>query len=253
MSRLKNKVAVITGGNSGIGFATAKEFVAEGASVVITGRKQSAIDDAVKELGENATGILSDASSVKDTENLAQQVKAQFGRVDVLFVNAGVFYPTPVGQITEDGFDEQMGVNFKGAIFTIEKFLPILKEGASIINLSSVNAYTGMPNTAVYAASKAALNSYTRTAATELAGKKIRVNAVNPGPISTPIFGKSGLPEETLNGFATALQNRIPLKRFGTPEDVAKLVSFLASDDASFITGAEFNIDGGINVNPLVN
>jgi len=252
MSKLKNKVAVVTGGNSGIGFATAKEFIEQGASVVITGRNQSAIDEAVKQLGENTTGILSNASSVKDTENLVEKVKAKFGNVDILFVNAGVFYPTPIGQITEDGFDEQMSINFKGAIFTIEKFLPVLKDGASIINLSSVNAYTGMPNTAVYAASKAALNSYTRTAATELAFRGIRVNAVNPGPVSTPIFSKSGLPEEMLTGFATALQNRIPLKRFGTPEDIAKLVSFLASDDASFITGAEYNIDGGINVNPLL-
>lgn len=252
MSSLRNKVAVVTGGNSGIGFATAKEFIAQGAKVVITGRNQPAIDEAVNQLGSQATGVLANALKIKDTENLVEKVKAMFGKVDILFVNAGVFYPTPIGQITEDGFDEQMGINFKGAIFTIEKFLPILVDGASIINLSSVNAYTGMPNTAVYAASKAALNSYTRTAATELAGRKIRVNAVNPGPISTPIFGKSGLPEEMLTGFATALQNRIPLKRFGTPEDVAKLVAFLASDDASFITGGEYNIDGGIIVNPLL-
>ena len=252
MSRLKNKVAVITGGNAGIGFATAKEFIAQGAQVVITGRNQSLIDDAVKQLGSDATGILSNAASVKDTESLVSKVGELFGRVDVLFVNAGVFYPTPIGQITEEGFDEQMGINFKGAIFTIEKFLPLLSEGASIINLSSVNAYTGMPNTAVYAASKAALNSYTRTASTELAPRKIRINAVNPGPIATGIFGKSGLPDDMIQGFASALQNRIPLKRFGQPEDVAKLVTFLASDEASFITGAEYNIDGGIMVNPLL-
>lgn len=252
MSKLENKVAVVTGGNAGIGFATAQEFIAQGAKVVITGRNQQLIDEAVKQLGSNATGILSNAASVKDTEALVSKVSGLFGKVDVLFVNAGVFYPTPIGQITEEGFDEQMGINFKGAIFTIEKFLPILAEGASIINLSSVNAYTGMPNTAVYAASKAALNSYTRTASTELAPRNIRINAVNPGPIATGIFGKSGLTDEMIQGFATALQNRIPLKRFGQPEDVAKLVTFLASDDASFITGAEYNIDGGIMVNPVV-
>lgn len=252
MSNLKNKVAVITGGNAGIGLATAKEFIVQGANVVITGRNQVLIDEAVNELGNHATGILSNALSIKDTEALVSKVKDQFGKVDVLFVNAGVFYPTPVGQITEEVFDEQMGINFRGAVFTIEKFLPILSDGASIINLSSVNAYTGMPNTAVYAASKAALNSYTRTASTELAPRKIRVNAVNPGPIATGIFGKSGLSEEMIQGFATALQNRVPLKRFGLPEDVAKLVAFLASDDASFITGAEYNIDGGIMVNPLL-
>jgi NAD(P)-dependent dehydrogenase (short-subunit alcohol dehydrogenase family) len=136
--------------------------------------------------------------------------------------------------------------------FTTEKFLPILNDGASIINLSSVNAYAGMPNTAIYAASKAALNSYTRTAATELAPRKIRVNSVNPGPVATPIFGKTGMEEEQLNGFAQAMQNRIPLKRFGQPEDIAKLVTFLASDDASFITGSEYTIDGGIIINPLL-
>ena len=149
-------------------------------------------------------------------------------------------------------FDTQMGINFKGAVFTIERFLPVLNDGASIINLSSINAYTGMPNTAIYAASKAALNAYTRTAATELAPRRIRVNSVNPGPIATPIFGKTGMPEAQLNDFASAIQNRIPLKRFGQPEDVANLVAFLASDDASFITGSEYNIDGGMNVNPLL-
>jgi len=252
MSKLKNKVAVITGGNSGIGFATAKEFIAQGAKVVITGRNQTLIDEAVTKLGSNAIGILSNASSVKDSEALVKKVSDLYGMINILFVNAGVFYPTPIGQITEAGYDEQMGINFKGVVFTIENFLPILSEGASIVNLSSVNAYTGMPNTAIYAASKAALNSYTRTASTELAPRNIRINSVNPGPIATGIFGKSGLSDEMIQGFASALQNRIPLKRFGQPEDVAKLVAFLASDDASFITGAEYNIDGGIIVNPLL-
>lgn len=252
MSKLNNKVAVVTGGNAGIGFATAKEFIAQGAKVVITGRNQSAIDEAVRELGENATGILADAEKVKDTEALVSKIQVLFGKVDVLLVNAGVFYPSAVGEISEEGFDKQVGINFKGAVFTIEKFLPILNDAASIINLSSVIAYTGMSNTAVYASSKAALNAYARTASTELAPRKIRVNTVNPGPIATGIYGKSGLSEDMVQGFATALQNRIPLERFGQPEEVAKLVSFLASEDASFITGAEYNIDGGIMINPLV-
>ena len=250
MSKLESKVAVVTGGNSGIGYATAKELKEQGAQVIISGRNPERVKDAAQALG--VTGIVADVSDLNAIDALVEQVKAQHAKVDILFVNAGIFQPAPVGQISEELFDHQIGINFKGAVFTTEKFLPILNEGASIINLSSVNAYTGMPNTAVYAASKAALNSYTRTAATELAPKNIRINAVNPGPVQTPIFGKTGMPEEQLGGFAAAMQQRIPLKRFGQPEDIAKLVSFLASDDASFITGSEYNIDGGINVNPLV-
>ncbi len=250
MSKLKGKVAVVTGGNSGIGYAAAKELKEQGAEVVITGRDTDRVKVASQQLG--VEGIVADVSDLAAIDALVNTVKEQHVNVDILFVNAGIFQPAPVGQISEELFDRQIGINFKGAVFTTEKFLPILNEGASIINLSSVNAYTGMPNTAVYAASKAALNSYTRTAATELAPKNIRINAVNPGPVQTPIFGKTGMPEEQLGGFAAAMQERIPLKRFGQPEDIAKLVSFLASDDASFITGSEYNIDGGINVNPLV-
>jgi NAD(P)-dependent dehydrogenase (short-subunit alcohol dehydrogenase family) len=250
MRELKGKVAVVTGGNSGIGYASAKELKANGATVIITGRSAEKVKTASEELG--VKGIVADVESILAIENLVAQVKTDFGKVDILFVNAGIFQAAPIGQISEEMFDNQMGINFKGAFFTTEKFLPILNDGASIINLSSINAYTGMPNTAVYAASKAALNSFTRTAATELAPRKIRVNAINPGPVSTPIYGKTGMAEEQINGFAEALQNRIPLKRFGQPEDIAKLVSFLASDDASFITGSEYNIDGGININPLL-
>ncbi len=250
MTKLKGKVAVVTGGNSGIGYASAKELKEQGAQVVITGRNANRVQSAAQELG--AKGMVADVANLTAIESLVGQVEREFGKVDILFVNAGIFKPAPVGQISEGMFDEQMGINFKGAVFTTEKFLPILNDGASIINLSSVNAYTGMPNTAVYAASKAALNSYTRTAATELAPRHIRINAVNPGPVTTPIFGKTGLEEEQLNGFAEAMKNRVPLKRFGQPEDVAKLVAFLASDDAAFITGSEYNIDGGININPLL-
>jgi len=250
MSKLNGKIAVVTGGNSGIGYASAKEFKSQGATVIITGRNSEKVEKASQELG--VEGFVADVKDLGALDNLIDKVKTDFGNVDVLFVNAGVFQPVPVGEISEELFDNQMSINFKGAVFTTEKFLPILNEGASIINLSSVNAYTGMPNTSVYAASKAALNSYTRTAATELAPRKIRINSVNPGPVSTPLFGKTGMGEEQLNGFAAAIQNRVPLKRFGEPEDVAKLVSFLASDDASFITGGEYNIDGGINVNPLL-
>jgi len=250
MKKLLGKVAVITGGNSGIGYATAKKFKEDGANVIITGRSSERINTAANELA--VKGIVADVIDLSALDNLVEQVKVEFGKIDILFVNAGIFSPAPVGQNSEEMFETQMGINFKGAVFTIEKFLPILNDGASIINLSSINAYTGMPNTSIYAASKAALNAYTRTASTELAPRKIRVNSVNPGPVSTPIFGKTGIPEEQLNDFAAALQNRIPLKRFGQPEDIANLVAFLASDDASFITGSEYNIDGGINVNPLL-
>ncbi|QCK15804.1 SDR family NAD(P)-dependent oxidoreductase [Mangrovivirga cuniculi] len=250
MSTLNSKVAVVTGGNSGIGYATAKELKNLGATVIITGRNSEKVKNAADEL--KVKGLVADVSDLEAIDNLINQIKNEFENVDILFVNAGIFQPAPIGQISEEMFDHQMGINFKGAVFTIEKFLPIINNGGSIINLSSVNAYTGMPNTAIYAASKAALNSYTRTAATELAPRKIRINAVNPGPVSTPIFSKTGMPEEQLNGFAEAMQNRVPLKRFGKPEDVSKLVAFLASDDASFITGGEYNIDGGINVNPLL-
>jgi NAD(P)-dependent dehydrogenase (short-subunit alcohol dehydrogenase family) len=195
-------------------------------------------------------GIVTDVTDLLAIDSLVTQVKDEFGKIDVLFVNAGVFNPAPVGQISEEMFDMQMEINFKGAVFTTEKFLPVINDGGSI--LSSINAYTGMPNTAIYGASKAALNAYTRTASTELAPRKIRVNSVNPGPTYTPIFGKTGMAEDQLNEFAGAMQNRIPLKRFGQPEDIAKLVTFLASDDASFITGGEYNIDGGININPLL-
>ena len=250
MSNLTGKTAVITGGNSGIGYATAKKFKADGASVIITGRSDERVQFAANELG--VKGIVADVTNLSALDDLVRQVVNEFGKLDILFVNAGIFSPAAIGQNTEEMFDNQMGINFKGAVFTIEKFLPVLKNGASIINLSSITAYTGMPNTAIYAASKAALNSYTRTSSTELAPRKIRVNSVNPGPVSTPIFGKTGMPEEQLQEFAAAIQNRIPLKRFGESEDIANLVAFLASDDASFITGSEINIDGGININSLL-
>ncbi|MCB1304222.1 MAG: SDR family oxidoreductase [Leptospiraceae bacterium] len=246
MNNLTNKVAVVTGGNSGIGYSTAKELKDRGATVIITGRNKEKVQQAASDLG--VVGLVCDVRELPAIDALAAELKIKYEKIDILFVNAGIFIPTPVGHVTEETFDDQMDINFKGAVFTIERLLPVITDGGSIINLSSVNAYTGMSNTAIYAASKAAMNSYTRTAATELAPRKIRVNAINPGPVETPIFGKSGLSEEQLNGFAQMMQNRVPLKRFGKPEEIAKLVAFLASDDASFITGSEINIDGGIAI-----
>ncbi len=250
MNDLSGKTAVVTGGNSGIGFATARKLKDSGAQVVITGRNAEAVNRAATEL--DVTGLVADQARLNDIDALVGRVKEEFGGVDILFINAGVASFAPVEHVTEEQFDTTINVNFKGALFTLQKFLPILREGASVINLSSINAYTGMPNTAVYAASKAALNSLTRTAAYELAPRKIRVNSVNPGPTNTAIFGKLGMPDEAVQEFASAMQNRIPLKRFGEPVEAANLVAFLASDEASFITGAEYNIDGGVNLNPLL-
>lgn len=230
MTKLLNKSAVITGGASGIGYAAASKMKSLAANVIITGRNQAQLDKACKEL--DVTAIQSDQGNLSDIDQLVASVKEVQGKVDILFINAGVAGFAPVAETDETLFDNIMNVNFKGAFFTLQKFLPILNDGASVINLSSINAYTGMPNTAVYAASKAALNSLTRTASSELAPRKIRVNSINPGPVNTPIFGKLGMPEEFLNEFAAAMQSRIPLKRFGESEDIANLVAFLASDDS---------------------
>jgi len=246
MSNLNNKVAVITGGNSGIGYASAKELKANGATVIISGRNAERVKKAAEELG--VKGIVADVTNLKQIDALVETVKNEYGKVDVLFVNAGVFSPAPIGSNTEESFDYQMDINFKGAFFTLEKFSPILNDGASVINLSSVLANKGVANTAIYSASKAAMNSYTKIAATELAPRKIRVNSINPGPINTPIYRKTGLPEEAINEMASTFQERVPLKRFAEPIEVAKLVNFLASDDSSFITGSEYNIGGGINI-----
>ncbi len=247
---MNKKIRVVTGGNSGIGYATAQVFRAQGDDVIITGRNAEKVAQAAKELG--VIGMVADVQDLASIDHLVSDIKNEFGQIDSLFVNAGVFQPTPLGQISEESFDYQININLKGAIFTVEKFLPIIKDGGSITNLSSINAYTGMPNTAVYAATKAALNSFTRTAATELAPRKIRVNAVNPGPVSTPIFGKTGMADDQLSELANSMQDRIPLKRFGEPGEVAHLVSFLSSEQASFINGSEINIDGGMNINPLI-
>lgn len=249
MSKLKDKVAVITGGSSGIGFATAKEFIAQGAKVVITGRNQQAIDEAVEKLGGSATGIRADAVKISDTENLVAQVKSTFGKVDILFVNAGVPSQEPIGQITEEAFDTVADINFKGAVFTTEKFIPILNEGASIIHNTSVSAYTFATGTSIYSASKAALTAYSKSASVELAGRKIRVNTVAPAMTETDAIYKGEFASEEIHAFLR--DKMMPFKRYAQPEEVAKLVTFLASDDASFISGAEYAIDGGASVNAV--
>ncbi|MCB1144806.1 MAG: SDR family oxidoreductase [Leptospiraceae bacterium] len=250
MANLTGKKAVITGGNSGIGYSTAKLFKEKGARVIITGRDESRVKKAAEELG--VEGIVADASNLKHLDSLSEEVKKKFGTIDILFLNAGVFFGLPIGSNTEEMFDNQMNINFKGAVFTFEKLLPLFIEGTSVISLSTAlsDPGSGMANTSIYTASKAALNAYMKIAMTELAPKKIRINTVSPGPIATPIFGKTGMTEEQIKGFGVAMQNRVPLKKFGTPEEVANLVAFLGSDESSFINGAEIPIDGGIRINP---
>ncbi len=246
MTLLTNKIAVVTGGNSGIGYATAEELISQGAKVIITGRRADAVAEAAEKLGNGTVGIVADQASLTDTNALVEKVKSQYGTVDILFINAGVVSFAPLEYLAEEEYDRIMDINLKGAVFTLQKFLPLLKEGSSVTFLSSVNAYTGMANTVAYAASKAGLNSVMRTAAAELAPKGIRVNAVCPGPVKTPILSKSGMPQEALDGFASTIVEAIALKRLGEDHEVAKLVSFLSGENAAFITGAEYTIDGGL-------
>ena len=247
MGKLEGKVAVITGGNSGIGLATAKEFSEQGAHVVISGRDRRTLDEAAREIGGDVLAVRADASSLAEIDELFAAVKEKFGKVDVLFVNAGVGKFAPVEAVTEELFDGIMDVNFKGAYFTIQKALPLLNDNASIILNTSVNAHIGMPNSSVYAASKAALITLARTLSAELVGRGIRVNAVSPGPIATPIFGRLGLQPEELRETTKHIQEQVPMKRFGRPEEIAKTVLFLASSDSSFLLGTEIVADGGMS------
>jgi NAD(P)-dependent dehydrogenase (short-subunit alcohol dehydrogenase family) len=243
MKKFENKIAVITGGNSGMGFGTAKLLKELGATVVITGRRQEAIDLAAKELGVHA--ILSDQGKLEDIDSLVSEVTEKFGKVDILFINAGISGTSSIELETPESFDKMMNVNFRGVYFTLSKFIPHLNDGASVILLSSVLASTVSPGLAVYSASKAALNAVMKTAALELAPRKIRVNAISPGAIDTELFGKMGMDEATLAGMTDYLISLTPIGRIGKPEEIGHLVAFLSSDEASFITGSEHTIDGG--------
>src|SRR5467141_618774 len=244
--RLANKTALITGGNSGIGLATAKQFVNEGAYVYISGRRDAELAAAVKEIGENVTGIQGDVSNLGDLDRLFAQVKREKGKLDIVFANAGVATYAPFGKITEEHFDSIFNINVKGLLFTVQKALPLLPDGASVILNASVVASKGLSANSVYSATKAAVRSFARTWTTDLKDRRIRVNAVSPGPIDTPglndLVASTGAGEQRLK----MLSNIVPLGRLGTPKEIAKAVVFLASDDSSYITGTELFVDGGM-------
>ena len=246
MNTLDNKVAVVTGGSSGIGLATAQRFLADGARVVVTGRNQEALDAAVSTLGGGATGVRGDVADLDDLDSLFAQVRTQFGRVDVLFANAGVAPFVPFRAVTEEHFDRLFDVNVRGLFFTVQKALPLLSDGASVILNASVVAQVGLPNTSVYSATKAAVRSLGRTLAAELSPRGIRVNVVSPGLIETPLVGKLGLSPDEVETFAAQVVQQTPLGRPGKAEEIAATVAFLASDDASYFTGADLVADGGM-------
>ena len=246
MKRLEGKVAVITGGNSGIGLATAKRLQQEGARVAISGRSRQTLDEAVKAIGNGVVAVQSDVAKLTDVDKLFAEVSRRLGKIDVLFVNAGVAKFAPLADTSESLYDEQFDINIKGAYFTIQKALPFLNDGASIILNTSVADSTGTAGASAYSATKAALRSLARTAAAELVGRGIRVNTVAPGPIVTPIFGKTGLSKQAIDEFAKGITAKVPMGRLGQPEEVAGVVAFLASQDASYMTGVEINVDGGL-------
>lgn len=244
-NRLANKVAVITGGNSGIGLGTAKLFANEGAKVTITGRNSTTIETAVKEVGHNAIGIVSNVADVSSFEPLYDQVNNTFGKIDVLVVNAGIMVMAPLEDFTEEMFDIASNINYKGVFFTVQKALPYLNDGASIIITSSSVARKGIAGGAVYASSKAAERALVRSFAVELAARKIRVNTLSPGSVDTPIFVKAGVPKEKEEAMNNFFATTVALKRRGAVEEIANGFLFLASDDSSYMTGADLIIDGG--------
>jgi len=246
MNKLEGKIAVITGGNSGIGLATAKHFIAEGAYVFVTGRRQQALDTAVSEIGKNVTGIQGDVSNLVDLDRLYSIVKQQKGHIDILFANAGLGEFARLGHISEEHFDRTFSVNVKGLLFTVQKAIPLFKdEGGSIILNSSIAASKGVEGFSVYSASKAAIRSFARTWTVDLRHRKIRVNAVSPGPIDTKALNDLMENEEHSRQLKKDLVSTVPLRRMGTPDEVAKVVTFLASDESSYITGIELFVDGG--------
>jgi len=237
----------VTGGTSGIGLATAERFAAEGAQVFITGRRQAELDAAVKKIGKNAIGVRGDVAKMADLDKLYDAIKAKAGRLDTLFANAGVGSFLPLGQITEEHFDKLFGVNVKGLLFTVQKALPLMPNGASIVLNASIVSIKGMPAFSVYSATKAAVRSFARSWSVDLKDRKIRVNVVSPGVVVTPAYkGELGMTDEQIEGFVAQMSSTTPSGRPGTPDEIAKAVVFLASDDSSYVNGAELFVDGGV-------
>jgi NAD(P)-dependent dehydrogenase (short-subunit alcohol dehydrogenase family) len=251
MNSLAGKVAVVTGGNSGIGLATAKAFHANGAKVVISGRDRGSLEEVAHELGHGVIAVQADVTKLSDIDQLMDRTHETFGNLDILFVNAGIYKGAPLEEVDEAAFDEMLNANFKGAYFTVQKALPFLNESASIIFNGSVNALTGIANSSLYTANKGAIHALARGLAAELIGRGIRVNTITIGPTATRLLSRSGTSQAILDAQDVARIGRSPIKRLGRPEEVAKVALFLASDDASFVVGSEIAADGGWLLNTM--
>lgn len=246
MAKLQDKIALITGGNSGIGLASAKAFIAEGAHVIIVGRNGAAVDAAVAEIGDGVTGMQGDVANLADLDRIYEEVGKKFGHLDIVFANAGVATLASFGEVSEAHFDREFDINVKGLFFSVQKALPLLKDGGSIIVTSSVANKMGSPRFSVYSATKAAVRSFARGWANDLRERRIRVNCISPGPTATPLANKMGIPADQMGATFEHLSSAIPLGRFGTPEEIAKAALFLASDDSSFVNGIDLYVDGGL-------
>jgi NAD(P)-dependent dehydrogenase (short-subunit alcohol dehydrogenase family) len=248
MGKLTGKTALITGATSGIGLAAARLFRQEGAALILTGRNVDSLASLREELGSDVLTLQSDVGRLDQIDDLMQEIKARFGKLDVLFANAAIAKPAPVDMVSEEQFDETMNVNVKGVFFTIQKALPLLSGNSSIIVTTSIANQMGSPNFSVYSAAKAALRSLVQTLGLELIGRGIRINAISPGPIATPMFDRFGLPAEAVQGIKEDIARKSPIKRFGSPEELARVALFLASNDSSYIVGHEVVVDGGMSL-----
>jgi len=245
MKRFEGKVAMVTGGNSGIGLAAAKAFAREGAQVAVTGRDEGTLKNAAKEIGSGALAIRADAARIADLDAAMAKVRDQ---IDALFVNAGIGKFAPIAEVTEAMFDEIVTINLKGAFFTVQKALPLMARGSAVVLNASINAHIGLPGTTVYGATKAAVVNMAKTMSADLAERGIRVNAVSPGPVETPIFGRAGISSEQSRQTKEWLQNQTLVKRMAEPEEIAEAVLYLSSDVSSFVVGTELIIDGGMTI-----